>query len=280
MVWLLIIVVALSIPALGVLIWLNRLRFRIFVEEEALRLWTTPAATPVPPQQDDALPAPVKSYLEQAMGLRAAPVKVVRLSHGGDLRPDPGQSWLRIRGDQYFATDPPGFVWWGRASLSPGLSIEACDESVAGAGRMRIKIASTVTVADTRGAEIDQGALLRLLAEMVWFPGALLDARYVTWAPHDDSSAQATLRVAGREVRATFQFGADGLPRRIDAMRYAIERGRSELRPWFGEMGDFRLESGLLVPHRMEAGWQLPGGPFPYARFIVERVEYDRPEPF
>jgi hypothetical protein len=280
MVWLLIIAVALAIPALGVLIWVNALRFRISVEVEALRLWATPASTPAPPRQDDAPPAPVQRYLERTLGLRAAPVKAVRLRHGGELRPDSGQPWLRVRGAQYFATDPPGFVWWGRASLSPGLSIEACDESVAGSGRMRIKIVSTVTVADIRGAEIDQGALMRLLAEMVWFPGALLDARYVTWAPRDDASAEATLRVAGREVRGTFRFGADGLPRRMDAMRYRVEKGKSELAPWFGEMADFRLESGFLVPHRMEAGWQLPGGPFPYARFVLERIEYDQPEPF
>src|SRR5262249_26147182 len=79
MVWLLIIADALSIPALVVLIWLNGVRFRTFVEAEAIRLWATPALAPIPPQQDDALPAPGRRYLELALGLRAAPVKAVRL---------------------------------------------------------------------------------------------------------------------------------------------------------------------------------------------------------
>jgi hypothetical protein len=43
------------------------------------------------------------------------------------------------------------------------------------------------------------------------------------------------------------------------------------------EAGD---EGGLLVPHRMTAVWDVGGQAIPYARFLVERLEYDTAAPF
>ena len=63
---------------------------------------------------------------------------------------------------------------------------------------MRVMLASSFPLADVSGREMDEAALQRLLAEMVWFPTALLDVRYVRWTPVDDTRAQASLRVRGR----------------------------------------------------------------------------------
>lgn len=54
--------------------------------------------------------------------------------------------------------------------MAPGLWIDARDKVFAGEGRMTVKLASTITIADASGPELDQGALVRLLGEMVWFP--------------------------------------------------------------------------------------------------------------
>ena len=201
---------------------------------------------------------------------------MARLRHGGTFRRAPGQPWLAIRGQQFFNADPPGFVWWGRVRVAPGLWIEARDKSVQGAGGMLVKAGASWTLADASGPQVDQGALLRLLGEMMWFPTAFADSRYVSWTAIDDQSAEATLRVAGREVRAEFHFGADGLPTRFTAMRYRdLENGRSQMTPFVGTCSDFKLHSGLLVPFQLEAAWQLEDGLFPYARFVVERLDFN-----
>jgi hypothetical protein len=75
------------------------------------------------------------------------------------------------------------------------------------------------------------GALMRLLAEMTWFPTALLDERYVTWAPVDDAQARATLRVAdgeGKTCRHLKSTTLDELPR--EAVR-GWQRTAAELAP-------------------------------------------------
>jgi hypothetical protein len=224
----------------------------------------------------DTLPAPVRRYLDLALGRRDLFVRTVSLRHGGTFRPKLEGPWLPIRGEQYFATDPPGFVWWGRVRIGLGLWVDARDRSVRGAGSMRVRVESLFTIADSTGPQLDQGALLRLLGEMAWFPTAFLDHRHVTWTAVEETRARAALRVNEREVAGLFEFGSDGLPTRFLADRYRdLGGGRTALTPFVGETEDYREVGGLLVPHRMTASWQIDGRPFPYARFLVERLEYD-----
>lgn len=271
-----------AVAAVGVLITVNGLRFGRNVAREARRLWsqTRSASGFRLPDDLEGLPPPVRRYLEMVLRKRTVPARAVRLRHGGRFRTKPGQPWLPIRGEQYFSADPPGFVWWGRVRVAPGLWIDAQDKSMAGEGHMRVMVASTWPLADVGGPEIDQGALLRLLAEMVWFPTALLDSQYVSWTPRDSASSEAKLSVCGRDVSATFHFGQDGLPQKVTAHRYRDVGGKGVLTPWSGEMRNFRAQDGLLMPHEVEVSWQLESGTFPYARFSLERIDFDRPEPF
>ncbi len=270
------------VAALGVLITANGFRFGRNVAREARGLWSQAGSAREPRLAHDlkGLPPPVRRYLEVALRERKTPVRAVRLRHGGTFRTKAEQPWLPIRGEQYFSVDPPGFVWWGRVRVMPGLWIDARDKSMAGEGSMRIMVASTWTLADVGGPEIDQGALLRLLAEMVWFPTALLDSQNVSWTPIDEASAEARLRLYGRDVRAVFHFGPDGLPQKVTAHRYRDVDGKGVLTPWSGEMRNFRAHDGVLVPEEVEVSWHLESGAFPYARFSLERLEFNRPEPF
>jgi hypothetical protein len=141
------------------------------------------------------LPPVVARYLAKVREVRATPIRSVRLRHGGTFRPKLDGGWLPIRGEQHFTADPPGFVWRGRVTVAPGIWIEAEDRCVNAAGRMTIKLESLFPLADRRGPEIDQGAMVRLLGEMLWFPTSFEDARYVTWSPVDEQSALAKLRL-------------------------------------------------------------------------------------
>lgn len=193
---------------------------------------------------------------------------------------DPGGTELPVHARQYLSVDPPGFVWWGRIRLAPGLWVDGRDQLVGGEGNMLIRVASTFTVADARGRELDEAELHRLLAEALWMPTLLRDPRYVTWAPVDASSARATLRVGGREVTADFHFGPDGLPDRFTALRWMDTGGKSERTPWSAACSEYREVDGLRLPFRITAAWELPGGPFAYARWEVQAVELDRLEPW
>ncbi len=111
---------------------------------------------------------------------------------------------------------------------------------------MLIKVAFTWTLGDASGEAMDQGALQRLLAEMAWFPTAFLDRRHVRWVGVGARRAEAWLTVEGHEAGVFFDFDDEGLPVRVFADRYRDVNGREQS----------------------------------YARFLVEKMEYDRPAPF
>jgi hypothetical protein len=260
----------------------NSVRFGRRVAAEARGMLATATdPPPLDPQRWRDLPPPVQRYLGKAVGARRAGVRTARLRHGGTFRPSLDGSWLPIRGEQYFRASPPAFVWWGRVRAVPGFWIDARDRSVDGAGNMFVSAESTITLADSSGPELDQGAMLRLLGEMPWFPTALADDRYVRWSPIDDRRAAATLTVGGRTVSGEFSFGADDLPATFSAERYRdVGGGKAVLTPFEGRSSDFRDAGGLLVPHSMVAAWRIDGRLSEYVRFEVDRVEYDAADPF
>jgi hypothetical protein len=280
--WLAAWVLVALVGLLGVVATGGRIRFERRVSREVLELWAGAAGRrPLDRGRLDSLPAPVRRYLQLALGTRDSAPVTVRLRHGGTFRTAFDGPWLPIDGRQYFATDPPGFIWLGRIRLAPGLWVEARDRSVGGAGNMLVRAESVLTLADAAGPELDQGALARLLGEMVWFPTAFLDGRYVQWAALDERHARAVLRVGGREAAAVFEFGEDGLPAGFAADRYRdLGGGKSALTPFVGHSLDYRPVGGILVPHRMIAAWQIDGREQEYVRFEVEHLEFDSSEPY
>jgi hypothetical protein len=167
-----------AVGAIGALVAIQGLRFERQVEREARGLLSqagggTPDLAPL-----DALPAPVRRYLEVSGAARRAPIRTARLRHGGTFVTGPGEPPMAIRGVQWFTADPPGFVWWGRIRIAPGVWIDGRDRAVGGEGNMLVRAASTVTLADARGPELDQGALLRLLGEAFWLPVRFTAQRY------------------------------------------------------------------------------------------------------
>jgi len=275
-------IAAAALVALVLVASANSLRFGRRVAREARGMWASPTEPhAIDRERLGELPPPVRRYLARAVGARTVGARTVRLRHGGTFRPKLDGAWLPIRGEEYFAADPPGFVWWGRARIAPGVWVEARDRSVGGVGNMLVSVESTFTLADGKGPGMDQGALLRLLAEMPWIPTALFDDRYLTWTPLDEGRAGAKLRVSGREVAGVFGFGADGLITAFTADRHRdLGAGKSVLTPWSGRYEDYREIDGMLLPHSVVVSWNLDGQDTPYARLSVERLEFDASAPF
>jgi hypothetical protein len=260
----------------------NSRRFRRRVAREVGALWSNNGkARDIDRARIETLPPPVHTYLRKALGQRTTAVQAVRFRHGGRFRTKLDGPWQPIRGEQYETDNPPGFLWWGRLRAAPGLWIDARDRCVNGEGSMLVSLESTFTIIDRSGPQMDQGSMLRLLSDLVLFPTALLDPRFVTWSALDERRARATLRLSGREVTGTFEFGADGLPRAFFSDRYFdTGAGEAQLRPWSGEYLDYRPVDGMMVPHHFIGYWHIDGTRIPYVDFQLERPEYDCAQPF
>jgi len=269
----------------GMLVTVNAARVARQVAREARALLSeAPTARPLDLARLVELPEPVRRYLEKALGSGPPPpARTLRFRHGGRFRSRLDGPWQPIQGEQYDSIDPPGFLWWGRLRLGPGLWIDAVDRGVRGRGRMSVSLASSLTLFDRSGPELDQGAMLRLLSDLVLLPSVLLDPRYVTWSGLDERRALCTLRApgTGATVSGTFEFGQDGLPSTFSSERYLDSgNGAPRLLPWSGNYEDYRSIGGLLVPHHFIGYWHVGGHAIAYVDFVLEPPQYDVPEPF
>ncbi len=189
-------------------------------------------------------------------------------------------NWKPFTSEQWVMTQPPGFVWDARISMVPGLAAHVHDAFVAGSGVLEARLLGLLTVMEMPPSpQLDQGELMRYLAEATWYPTALLPGQGVVWHPVDDTHARATLTSGNTTVTLTFQFDDQGLIKTVRSEgRYREVNGEQVATPWQGQFWDYQGHDGMLVPHQGEVAWMLPTGPKPYWRGQIRQLKYEYAE--
>lgn len=223
------------------------------------------------------LPAVVQKWLVQSGVVGRAGIHSARLKQNARLRLKEDGPWMPAKVEQYFTVDKPGFIWKARVKMAPLIFFAGRDMYYNGRGHMLIKLFSLLNVADARGKEIDQGTLLRYLAETVWFPAAALSP-YLKWEEAGANSARVTMDFGGISAAGVFTFNGEGEVVSFAADRYGEFNGRYLLKPWTVRIEERRKFSGVRVPSRGEVVWKLDTGDFPWYRFEITEIEYNRPK--
>ncbi|MEZ5317677.1 MAG: DUF6544 family protein [Vicinamibacterales bacterium] len=226
----------------------------------------------------DDLPAPVARWFQRAMPAGAPPLIGVELRQEGDFRTGAGEeTWRPFTAWQRFRADVPGFIWAAEIRMAPMMPVFVRDSYVDGRGRMQASLLGLRTMVDESGKpELDAGALLRYLAEAVWFPPAWRPGRGVTWTGIDDRSARVTLTDRGTTVSGIVRFTDQGdVAEFFSPDRFREVSGAYVPTPWLVRCAAHAEFSGFRVPTECEVIWQLPEGPQPYWRGRVVDVRYD-----
>jgi hypothetical protein len=220
------------------------------------------------------LPEPVHRYM-QYTGVVGRPwINKVVLAQEGKFRQGIDRPWIPMTALQTYTTDPPSFVWEARFKVAGLPLLWARDEYRRGHGHMFAKLAGLYTVFDVRGEKMDQGAMMRYLSEMVWFPIAFLGEN-ITWEAVDWASADVRLDDAGKRVTGRMHFDPEGRPTKFTAMRYREVDGDFSLDPWTTPMTGYGPLGGLNLPVDAQAVWNLPAGDMEYVNLRVTKIEYN-----
>lgn len=260
----------------------RRFRRRIRVETDYLiRRAQAEAPDPVTETDLEGLPEPVERYLRFAGLPSPDRIRLARIRHGGTFRTGVDADWASVRGEEYLAPRVPGFVWTGSVRPSPLVRFTARDRFLAGHGHVWVRLLSALTVADAGGPEVSQSAFLRMVSESPWVPTALVPGPYLSWEPIDERRARA--RIDHDEIEATWTVEVDergAIVRTSTPDRYREEDGTTVNTPFTGYYRCYERIGGLRVPTEIEAEWNLPEGDFSYARFTIDRLDYDLFERF
>ncbi len=226
------------------------------------------AAPILGPSDVAPLPPPVRRWLEASGAIGRPRARTVRLAQRGEMRTSADAAFMHTEAIQYFTVDTPGFVWMADVAMH-GVPVVARDSYVEGHGRMFIRAAGLVTVADGTGEKFDQGTLLRFLGEIIWFPSAAV-APYISWEPIDDGSALARISDHGVTASAVFAFDAQGRLTSLAAKRYF---NGETLEDWVIPITEWKTIRGIAMPTRGSAVWKLAKGDLEYYRWEILDVE-------
>ena len=245
---------------------------RIDDEVDTLLAASVPLPTdPITESDLASLPDPVQRWLRWAGIVGQPRASTVRLEQTGSFRMQPDADWMPFKAVQHYTVDPPGFLWSVEMQMFPLITITGRDRYQDGEGSIEMRLLSLVPVASKTGGDLDQGAALRYLNEIMWFPTAAL-SEAIAWTPLDDSSAIATMTYAGTTVSATFVFDEAGRIVTMTADRFNDDRG--EILPWSTPIDGYGVFSGIQVPTRGTGVWDYPDGPFSYIDLEIIDIEY------
>ena len=215
---------------------------------------------------DHLLPLPVRKYFELVFPDHVKTIKSVQLTHSGNFRTSPKSKWVKIRGIQYFRSDVPEFEWTGKTTL-----FTATDRYVDGKGSLKVKLLGLIPIIDEVGSHVDQGELLRWLAESIWFPTNFLPRENQEWLPIDDLHAKLIFNYNGMELFYDVTFNETGEITRLETLRYK-EKGKLE--KWAGTASSYIDIDGYLIPKHIRAYWESEEGSFQYVDFYVDSIKF------
>lgn len=222
------------------------------------------------------LPPCVQKWLIRSRVVGQARISTVHLKQKGLMRTKQDQPWMPVGAEQYFNVEEPGFVWQAKIKPAPLLHLAGRDKYYQGRGHMLIKFMSLFKVVDASGPELDQGALLRYMAEMMWFPTAALSG-YLKWEGIDADSARVTMSYQGRTASGVFYFNEAGDLAGFSAKRYMEQSGQFSLQDWSGVVKEYQEFNGIRLPAKVNVIWRLRAGDFEWFQCEITEIEYNRP---
>lgn len=259
----LVIVVALSTAAM---------RFRTNTQHQTALLFKTPKTSiAVTDEMISILPQAVQRWMRHAGVVgKETPNKLI-ISERGMLRTKPDQKWLPFKAIQHFTIDPPGFVWKASIIAAPGIEIGGQDVYREGRGKMCIKPLYLFNAANGSGKEIDQGTLVRYLAEMAWFPQFAVSP-FLRWQPVNEHEAKVTMEYNGVMASGNYFFNANGDVSCFEAKRYGDFGGIYRKENWSVKNTGYATFNGVRIGNKSEVTWKLAEGDFHWLSIEVTDI--------
>lgn len=222
----------------------------------------------------EGLPSPVQKYLHYSGVVNKPWVNTVNLKQTGQMKSNSQGKWFPIVAEEYYSVDPPGFIWRVRSPKKWLPIIHGRDEYRNNKGQLFIKLLSLFSVVKVKGEEIDQGAMMRYLNEMMWFPTAFL-GKNISWKAIDENSAEVILTNKDKSVSAIMYFDDQGKLVNFVAKRYMSKNTDFFLETWETPISEYGEFNGFKLPIKGSAIWKLKNDDYEYINISITEIKYN-----
>lgn len=222
------------------------------------------------------LPTTVQKYLRYTGVVGREKVLNFRVEFEGRIRSNPSDSWMKLNSVQYNFTDKPTRIFYIKASKIgiPAIGVHLYKEEKA---IMLIKMLGLFTVADAKGAEMNQGETVTLFNDMCLMAPATLIDKNIQWESVDSLTVKAKFTNGGITIGATLSFNEKGeLINFISYDRFETKDGKTYKNyPWKTPVMEYKLINGYRLASGGQAIYEHPEGDFCYGEFIIKNIEYN-----
>lgn len=213
------------------------------------------------------LPEPVQHYFKYVLKDGQRYISSVRLTHNGYFKTDLKNDFIKISGEQYFSAQKPQFIWKGVTSM-----FTARDYFINDKGGLIASLLNIYNIVDAKGSNFNEGELQRWLAETVWFPTNLLPSDYVSWTAIDANIAKLSFKYKTTAFDFIVRFNTVGEITAIEGERFMTAEKKEK---WVCKMANYQERNGVKIPISDQAIWRLKDGDQVYAKFEVQKIEYN-----
>lgn len=222
------------------------------------------------------LPPIIQNWLIRSKAIDRESVRTVHLRQKGEMRTSREGKWMGFEARQWIRTENPGFLWLAKVAAAPGITMAGRDKYENGKGHMLIKLLSLYPLVNASGKELDQGAMVRYLAEVVWCPSAALN-EYIHWEQMDSTTAKATMNYAGIKAEGLFKFDVNGDVAGFEARRYYDREGQATLENWSIQIppNGYKEFEGVRIAASATVTWKLKEGDFTWLKLEITELSYN-----
>lgn len=221
------------------------------------------------------LPQSIQKWLRHSGAIGREEIKLTYVKQEALMKLKPEQKkWYSAQAIQYITIQKPAFIWTVEMNMMPLITIKGRDKSYEGKGEMLIKLNSLINIVNEDGVKIDEGALQRYLAEIVWSPSSAISP-YIEWEEIDSLTAKAIINYKGTVASGSFYFNEKGDFVKFTTMRYKDNVPKSKRYPWVITVQEYKTFEGIRVPSKTKVTWELDKKDWTWLNLEIKDIKYN-----
>jgi hypothetical protein len=230
----------------------------------------------------DTFPKVVKQYFI-SRGMVGKPLyQNAILYFSGDFKMSIDQPWIKVKTVQFNVFIEPLRLFFIRADMMGLFSMVGSDIYQNGEGNMKGKLMRLIQIFDEKGESFNIGELTTYLNDaFLMFPWAIVHLKdRFSWEEINENNVKFKFTDHGMTVGAELIFNANGLLENYITEDRFLNRDKTNpdkytRTKWSTPVGEYKEFEGQLVPTYGQAIWHYDDVEFCYAKFRVEKIEFD-----
>ncbi|SMX31286.1 DUF6544 family protein [Actibacterium lipolyticum] len=225
------------------------------------RLRDTVLTDDLPSAAVPSLPPIIEAFAAKAGSVRGDLASQIAMSQSAEIRRGKGADFMMLTADHLASVGHTAFVWNARVPIGPFSAVRVIDSFTAGTGSLQVWLLGALRVGNATGPWLNKGEAMRYLAELPWFPDAILGNPALRWQVVYADRVRVSTSVGNEDVAVEFLFNAAGDIVEMHAKdRPDDVGGTTVLRDWRGYYRDYGEINGRRIPLSAEVGYDYPDG--------------------